>query len=66
MMSRRLVNITSGISANGIPKERMTWLITSVRDGSSPIAITTNAGIIVTKRRTNSGIRRWMKPCMTT
>ena len=29
------VKITSGISANGMPNESTTWLITSVRDGSS-------------------------------
>ena len=52
MISRLLVNITSGISANGMPNESTTWLITSVRSGSKPIAITTNAGIIVTIRRT--------------
>jgi hypothetical protein len=60
------VNQTSGISANGIPNESTTWLITRVRDGSRPIAATTSAGTIVTRRRTNSGICRSMKPCMTT
>ena len=39
---------------------------TSVRDGSTPIAITTNAGTIVTSRRTVTGICRRMKPCITT
>ena len=60
--------MTSGISAKGIPNESTTWLITSTREGSSgsPMAITTNAGIIVTARRTNSGIRRLMNPCITT
>ena len=37
-----------------------------MRDGSIPIAITTNAGTIVTTRRTIRGICRLMKPCMTT
>ena len=37
MTSRRLVNMTSGMSANGIPNESTTWLITSVRDGSTPM-----------------------------
>ena len=31
------VNITSGISAKGMPNESTTWLITSVRVGSSPM-----------------------------
>ena len=35
--SRRLVNMTSGMSANGIPNESTTWLMTSVRDGSTPM-----------------------------
>ena len=66
MISCLLVNSTSGIRANGIPNDSTTWLITSVRDGSTPIAITTNAGIIVTARRTNRGIRRLTNPCITT
>ena len=37
-----------------------------MRDGSTPIAITTNAGIIVTSRRTVTGIWRRMNPCITT
>ncbi len=64
MMSRRLVNTTSGISANGIPNERITWLSTSVRVGLSPSAITTNAGTIVARRRTQSGICQPVNPCM--
>ncbi len=59
------MKITSGISANGIPKLSTTWLITSVRDGSTPIPITTKAGIIVTARRTKIGICRLMNPCIT-
>src|SRR5206468_4084512 len=35
MTSRRLVKRTSGTSAKGIPNESTTWLITSVRDGST-------------------------------
>ena len=66
MMSRRAVKMTSGTSANGIPNESTTCEMTSVRDGSIPIAITTNAGSIVTSRRTASGIWRLMKPCITT
>ena len=40
--------------------------MTSVRDGSTPIPITTNAGSIVTARRTKIGIRRRTNPCITT
>ncbi len=61
-----LVKITSGISANGIPKERTTWLNTSVREGSTPMAITISAGSIVTARRTKRGIFQLTKPCITT
>ena len=64
--SRLLVKRTSGMRANGIPNDSTTWLITSVRDGSTPIPITTSAGIIVTTRRMKSGIRRRTKPCITT
>ena len=37
-----------------------------MRDGSTPMPITKNAGSIVTARRTKMGILRAMKPCMTT
>jgi hypothetical protein len=40
--------------------------MTSVRDGSTPAATTTNAGIIVMLRRSQSGICRRTNPCMTT
>ena len=49
-----------------MPNESTTWLSTSARVGSTPIASTTSAGSIVTTRRTKSGIWRRMKPCMTT
>src|SRR5918911_1030697 len=64
--SRRDVKRTSGTSANGIPNDSTTWLITSVREGSTPQPTTTSAGSIVTTRRTATGIRRRMKPCITT
>src|SRR5215210_781025 len=66
MTSRRRVSSTSGTSANGMPKERTTWLMTSERDGSSPRPSTASAGAIVTSRRSASGIVRAMKPCITT
>ena len=66
MIVRRLVKNSSGISANGIPKERTTWLSTSVRDGLAPTAMMMNAGSMVTSRRTASGTCRRRKPCITT
>src|SRR4051794_11382535 len=62
----RLVRRISGTSANGIPNESTTCEITSVCVGSTPIASTMSAGVIVAARRRNSGILRAMKPCMTT
>ncbi len=64
--SRREVKRIKGTSANGIPNDSTTCEITSVRPGLTPIATTTNAGAIVTSRRTVTGIRRWTKPCITT
>ena len=58
MMSRRLVSITSGMSAIGMPKESTTWLRTSTLVGFMPMARTTSAGIIVIPRRRSRGILR--------
>ena len=66
MTSRRLVSSTSGTSANGIPNDSTTWLITSDAVGSSPIASTISAGSIVTSAPHDERDRRAMKPCMTT
>ena len=66
MSSRSRQKRTSGISANGIPNESTTWLSTSARDGSTPIAMISSAGAIVIARRSSSGMRRAMKPCITT
>ena len=41
-----------------MPNDSTTWLITSARVGSTPIASTTSAGAIVTSRRSASGIVR--------
>jgi len=49
-----------------MPNESTTWLNTRARDGSTPIASTISASVIVTSRRTSSGIVRAMNPCMTT
>ena len=43
----------SGTSANGMPNDSTTWLSTSARVGSSPIASTMSAGAIVTRRRSD-------------
>src|SRR4051812_23539535 len=64
--SRRRVSSTSGTSANGMPNESTTWLITSDLVGFRPSASTISAGIIVASRRRASGTARSMKPCMTT
>ena len=48
-------NMTSGISANGMPKERNTWLSTRARDGSKWIPITIMAGTMVIARRRKIG-----------
>ena len=53
MTSRRRVSSTSGTSANGIPNESTTWLITSARVGLTPTASTISAGAIVTSRRSD-------------
>ena len=63
---RSRVKRTSGISAKGIPNESTTWLSTRADVAFTPTAMTISAGAIVIVRRRNSGIRRWMKPCMTT
>ncbi len=59
------MNSTSGTSANGMPNERTTWLSTSARVGATPRNATIRAGAAVIARRANSGICRWMKPCIT-
>ena len=54
MTSRRRVSSTSGTSANGMPNDSTTWLITSERVGSRPIASTISAGVIVISRRSDA------------
>ena len=66
MMSARRVSSTIGTSANGMPNESTTCEMTSVVDGSTPIASTTSDGAIVIARRRNRWMRRLMKPCITT
>ena len=57
---------TRGTSANGIPNESTTWLITSALVGFKPTPSTIRAGARVIARRRKIGIRRRMNPCMTT
>lgn len=66
MTSGRRVRRRSGINANGMPKESVTWLITRTRDGSTPRARTASAGTTAKLLRTYNGILRRRKPCMTT
>src|SRR5215213_390730 len=58
--------LTSGTSAKGMPNESTTWLSTSARLGSTPIARMISAGKSVIARLRKSGICRRMNPCMTT
>ena len=64
--SRRQVSSTSGTKANGMPKDSTTWLSTSASVGFIPAAMMISAGIIVSPRRTMSGMRRLTKPAITT
>lgn len=56
MIFLRLVNITSGMIANGNPNDKTTWLMTRVRVGSKPIKITINEGRMVTIRLIQGGM----------
>ena len=64
--SARRVSRIIGTSANGMPNESTTWETTSASVASTPTASRTSAGAIVTSRRRKSGMRRSMKPCITT
>ncbi len=66
MIFRFEVNMTKGMIANGKPKLSTTWLMTNVRVGSRPIAITKREGSMVATRRNQGGICLWRKPCMIT
>ena len=61
-----LVKETNGIIAKGNPKLSNTWLITSVREGSRPIATTIMEGTMVTRRRIQTGISRCRNPFIIT
>ena len=47
MIFRLLVKMIRGTKANGMPKDRMTWLNTSAAVGLTPNAIMASGGIIV-------------------
>ena len=49
-----------------MPNESTTWETTSASVASTPSASTTSAGAIVIAGAANSGMRRSMKPCITT
>lgn len=60
------VKIISGTIAKGRPKLKTTWLMTRVRVGSSPMAITAIEGTMVTSRLSHTGTCLWRNPCMIT
>src|SRR5262249_40874201 len=64
--SRSRANRSSATGATGIPNESPTWLRTRASVGLNPSARTSSAGASVIARRTKIGIRRRMKPCITT
>ena len=64
--SGRRVSNTIGTRANGMPKDSTICDPTRLSVVGSPRPSTTSAGSIVNPRRRNSGMRRRMKPCMTT
>ena len=64
--SRRRVSSTSGTSANGMPKERTTWLTTSDFVGVEPDREHHERRRHRHEPPDTSGIERRMKPCMTT
>ncbi len=55
-MSGRWVNSKSAIMGIGRARLRMTWLMTSALVALTPRPTTTNAGAMVTSRRTQIGI----------
>ena len=64
MMSRRAVNSTSAIIGTGRAIDRITWLTTRAWVALTPRPTTMKAGIMVTRRRTQIGMRKLTKPCM--
>src|SRR3954451_16057759 len=66
MRSARRVSRIIGTSANGMPKLSTTCESTSVSVVLTPLASTISAGVMVIARRRKSGMRKLMKPCITT
>src|SRR5258707_13920755 len=64
MMSGRRVNIRGAIMGSGSAMESTTWLMTRALVALTPSATTTNAGAMVTRRRTAIGMRKPTNPCM--
>lgn len=58
------VNMISGMTTNGMPKLRHTWLRTRVAVGSSPIMITIIDGSTVNPHRSQTGMLLFTKPYM--
>ncbi len=61
---RLLVSLTRGIIANGMPRLSTTWLSTRAQVGSTPMARTMSAGIIVNARCHTIGMFTRSRPCM--
>ena len=64
MIDGRNTNSSSAIIGTGNARLRTTWLMTSASVGLTPIATTMNAGIIVTMRRNQRGVRKRRKSPM--
>ncbi len=64
MMSLRRVNRMSAMTGAGRAMLSTTWLMISALVELTPSQTTTNAGIMVTSRRTKTGMRNPTKPCM--
>src|SRR3954470_3535197 len=64
--SARRVSRIIGTSANGMPNDSTTCESTSVSVVLTPLASTISAGSMVIARRRKSGMRKLMKPCITT
>src|ERR1700735_5834131 len=62
MMSLRLVNMRSAMTGAGRAMLSTTWLMMSALVELTPSQTTTNAGIIVTRRRTMMGTRTRRTP----
>ena len=64
MTSGRPDKYSKAIIGTGSTRLSTTWLMTNASVAFTPQSTTTNAGSIVTTRRTHSGMRMWTKSCM--